>query len=366
MSAVLLARSTASRPAITDLAAARGRPVRREPGWWFFHTSSQRPKIPGRFHTAACPTPRLVRLSWPAEKTDMSSGSLPCPDHRVPHNGRRTVVVACAVLEDEVNHFAGRLPYVVHVELLRQGLHNEPPRLRRELQAAVERVESGWRPEVVALGYGLCSRGVEGVHASSATLVLARAHDCMTLLLGSSQRYLDYVRQNPGTYWYSPGWNRHHLPPGPERYETVFRQYVEKYGRDNAEYLMQVEHRWYQTYNRATFVDLGVTDVTADLDYTRRCAEWLGWTFDRQRGDPKLLHDLLAGPWDDQRFVLAPPGYTFRLTGDSRIVEAVPLADWSPQTADGSTAPSWPPPASTPFPLEPPNEPLGQAGTADD
>lgn len=34
-------------------------------------------------------------------------------------------------------------------------------------------------------------------------LVIPRAHDCITLYLGSRQRYLEQFNARPGTYWYS-------------------------------------------------------------------------------------------------------------------------------------------------------------------
>ena len=47
-----------------------------------------------------------------------------------------------------------------------------------------------------------------GVHAQRCRIAITRAHDCITLLLGSKERYAEYVAQHPGTYWYSAGWNR--------------------------------------------------------------------------------------------------------------------------------------------------------------
>ncbi|NOX54613.1 MAG: DUF1638 domain-containing protein [Planctomycetes bacterium] len=253
-----------------------------------------------------------------------SSKDRSAADNRHDGGTAKVCVITCAVLEDEVGHFARQLPNIRHIEILQQGLHNEPDRLRRELQEAVDRVEHQFpEADTIVLGYGLCSRGVEGVRSRRCRLVIARAHDCITHLLGSKERYRQYVAEHPGTYWYSPGWNRHHVPPGPERYKQLFRQYAEKYGEDNARYLMEMEQHWFTTYDRATFVDLGLTDVTEDEQYTRRCAEWLGWSFDRQCGDPRLVHDLLAGPWDEERFLVLQPGQTVRLTGDDRIVEAV-------------------------------------------
>jgi hypothetical protein len=236
----------------------------------------------------------------------------------------RLAVITCAVLEDEVAHYVCGLPQVVHVELLPQGLHNEPNVLRVKLQKAIDKIEATVAPDAIALGYGLCSRGTEGVRARTCRLAMARAHDCVTLLLGDKDRYANYVAQHPGTYWYSPGWNRHHTPPGKQRYEKLYNAYVEKYGQDNAEYLMQAEQHWFTTYDRATYVDLGVGVTDADLKYTSQCAQWLKWSFDHQHGDPALLKALLAGEWDDEGFIVLEPGQTFQMTADDRVVEVNP------------------------------------------
>lgn len=240
----------------------------------------------------------------------------------------RIAVVTCAVLEQEMAHFAAEHEHVDHIEVLEQGLHNEPDKLRDELQRAVERVEAE-RPHIdaIVLGYGLCSRGSEGVGPSRCTLVIPRAHDCITLLLGCKDRYAAYVAEHPGTYWYSPGWNSCHVPPGPERYRLRYDEYVQKYGQDNADYLMEAEQHWFSTYDRATYVDLTVGATDADVQYTRDCADWLEWKFDRQQGDPQLVRDLLAGQWDDERFVVCGPGQAIRMTADERVIEAAARRD---------------------------------------
>lgn len=231
-------------------------------------------------------------------------------------------VVYCAVLEDEIEAFAAGLPHVVHVEKLPQGLHNEPDRLRRELQEIVTRIEENPEVDAIILGYGLCSRGTEEVVAKRCRLVLARAHDCITLFLGSKERYADYVSKHPGTYWYSPGWNKHHLPPGKGRYEHLKAQYVEKYGEENAEFLMEEEQHWFSTYDRATWVDLGEGEVEAGIEETKGCAKWLGWNFDCQKGDAGLLKALIDADWDDERFLVLEPGQSLKMTADARVIEA--------------------------------------------
>ena len=187
----------------------------------------------------------------------------------------RTVVITCAVLEDEVAHFTQGLEHIVRVDLMPQGLHNEPDRLRRDLQAAIDKVEAETNAEAIVLGYGLCSRGTEGVRTARAKLVIARAHDCITVLLGSKARYAEYVRQAPGTYWYSPGWNKHHLPPGEERHRLLRQEYEQKYGEDNADFLMETEQHWFSTYDRATYVDMGPGATSEDVEFTQGARS--GW-----------------------------------------------------------------------------------------
>jgi hypothetical protein len=238
----------------------------------------------------------------------------------------RIAVITCGVLRDEVAHFTRGLTHIVHVEELQQGLHNDPPLLRRELMKCIEKVETiAPTAEAIVLGYGLCSRGVEGVFTRRCRLVMARAHDCITLLLGDKQRYADYAAKHPGTYWYSPGWNRCHTPPGKERHDKLLKQYTEKFGEDDAQFLMENEQAWFQKYDRATYVDLGVAATPEDLKYTEDCANWLGWNYDRQKGCSNLLEDLLWGRWDERRFLVLEPMQTPKMTADDHIVTALTI-----------------------------------------
>lgn len=232
-------------------------------------------------------------------------------------------IIYCAVLEDEIESFAKGLSHIVRLDKLPQGLHNEPDKLRSNLQSIVDEIERD-NPEVEAIvvGYGLCSRGTEGVITKRCQFVVPRAHDCITLLLGSKERYAQYVKDHPGTYWYSPGWNRHHIAPGKERYETLRAQYVERFGEEDADFLMEEEQHWFSTYDRATFVDLRVISSEPDQAYTQECAKWLGWNYDRQEGDPGLMRSLVSGVWPEEQFLVMEPGQSLRMTVDERVIEA--------------------------------------------
>lgn len=252
------------------------------------------------------------------------SGVPPDGAPRAPTISSMLAVIACNVLEDEVRHLAAGQRHIHSLAFMPQGLHNEPARLQRELQGAVARAEADPAVDAIALVYGLCSRGVENLEHDRCPIVIARAHDCVTLFLGDKDRYAAYLREHPGTYWYSPGWIKSHAPPGPDRTEKLRREYAAKFEPDEVEYLMEMEAHWIANYDRAAYVGLGIGETQGDVDYTKRCAACLGWNFDQVKGDPALLRALLAGEWDERRFLVVPPRHVIRLTADESIIRAEP------------------------------------------
>ena len=222
----------------------------------------------------------------------------------------------------ELCHFAAVSPHVFTFDFLKQGLHNTPELLKGRLQAAVD-----FAPEeagAILLGYGLCSNGVAGVQARNRCLVIPRAHDCITLFLGSKERYRAYFDTHPGTYWYTPGWIDCSVQPGKERHDLLRKQYVEKYGEDNADYLMEAEQGWMKEYNNAAYVDLGFGETSRYKDYTRECARWLGWGCDELEGDPTLMRDFVGGRWDAARFLVVEPGQRVVASHDDGILKTAP------------------------------------------
>ncbi len=226
-----------------------------------------------------------------------------------PGNPKRLQMIVCKVLQREAYFCAARSPNVVDIVLMEQGLHDEPDRLRREVQEALERTHDiqGRPYDASLLGYGLCSNGVVGLGAEI-PIIVPRGHDCITLLLGSKDRYQEYFDSHRGIYWYSPGWIESGKQPSQQRHETLLREYTEKYGQDNAEYLMEVEQTWAKEYQWATFVDWGLVDGESYKAFTRQCAVFLGWNYDKLTGDPGLMQRFVDGAWNDEEFLIVEPG----------------------------------------------------------
>lgn len=231
-------------------------------------------------------------------------------------------MIACQVLWREICYFASLSPHFFTFNFLKQGLHNTPEILQRELQAAVD--ASPEECDAILLGYGLCSNGAAEVVARRHKMVLPRAHDCITFFLGSKERYRDYFDRHPGTYWYTPGWIECSVQPGKERYDRLRKEFVEKYGEENADYLLEMEMAWMKEYNNAAYVDLGFSRSENYKEYTRECARWLGWQCDELEGNPSLVKDFVEGRWDADRFVIVEPGQKISPSHDEGVVKVVP------------------------------------------
>lgn len=221
----------------------------------------------------------------------------------------RLQFIVCKVMQREAYFCAARTKNVVDIILMPQGLHDEPDKLRSEVQKALDNTHDiqGRPYDASLLGYGLCSNGIVGLSAKI-PIVVPRGHDCITLLLGSKDKYQEYFDSHRGVYWYSPGWIESGKQPSEERYETLLKEYTAKYGDDNAQYLMEVEQGWIKEYNWATYIDWGLTDSEEYRDFTKRCAEFLKWNYNELQGSPGLMQRFVDGQWNNAEFLLVKPG----------------------------------------------------------
>ena len=139
-----------------------------------------------------------------------------------------------------------------------QGLHDTPVKLTRMVQEQIDRLEQyldqrmvKHPPQAIVLGYGLCSNGVAGLKARGIPLVVPRTDDCIAIFLGSQRRYLEAFHRYPGTYWINNGWLEHGFVPTREALEERYARYVQDYGEDNAQFLMEQDGQWQKHYTTA-------------------------------------------------------------------------------------------------------------------
>jgi hypothetical protein len=232
----------------------------------------------------------------------------------------RLKCIGCDALARLIYLCAAQSPHLVDVSLLRLGLHRKPADLQVRLQGEIDavtqaRAESGLRYDAVVMAYGLCGRATAGIAARDIPVVIPRAHDCITLFLGGRARYAEQQQSQPGTYWYSPDYIERGAQDGALTalgaedaldIEEEYDRYVAKYGRDNADYLMEVMGAWRAHYQRAAFIDMGVGDSTLVEAKAQEEASRRGWAYERVAGDLVLVRRLLNGDWNEDFLILQP------------------------------------------------------------
>jgi len=230
------------------------------------------------------------------------------------------------VFEREIALLTRDANHIVETRFYEIGLHDRPDQLRATLQAELDIVDMRTDIEAIVLAYGLCGRGTAGLRPLRHKLVIPRAHDCITVFMGSKEAYAEHQRRCPTCYYYTPGWNRGRRVPGPEKLDALKSELAKKFDRDDVEFLIETEREQWAQHNTATYLDLGTDDAEPEADYARRCADWLGWKFEHIRGDSALLRDLLWGNWDAERFQIIEPGEQLALSADEKILRAEPAA----------------------------------------
>ena len=222
------------------------------------------------------------------------------------NNQKPVVILACQVMQSLIQP---HLPIDDDIPstYLDYGLHIRPEKMTPTLQDQLDALPE---PSLVLIGYGLCGNGLGGLKAGHHTLVIPRADDCIAILLGSYEAYIQTFRQQPGTYYLTKGWLESGSDPLKE-----YRSYVDRYGVENAGSLIDM---MYGRYKRLCFV----AHKQADLDEYRPqamevadfCAQRWNMTYEERIGSDGLIRRLLEAPRRPgdlgEDFVVVQPGGT--------------------------------------------------------
>jgi hypothetical protein len=244
-------------------------------------------------------------------------------------------LLACNVFMREACLCIARSPHVIDVDFFELGEHAQPQRLNAALQARIDQLEqSPKRYDAILLLYGLCGNAAIGLQARSTRLVLPRAHDCGTILLGSKERFQEHFQDHPstpfscigflerGSYYLRTEGGQHQI-----HYGDQYAALVAQYGEDNARYI------WDSMYpenpdpltSRAVFIEVAETGGLGAAERFRTQAEDHGKTCVQLDGSLRLIECLLNGDWDPADFLIVEPNHQTAGVYDwSEIVRAVP------------------------------------------
>lgn len=240
-------------------------------------------------------------------------------------------VIACDVLNREISYLASQSKHYVDITFLNQGLHNTPDKLREMVQAEVDKANCEFpynyyntcpKYNFIILGYGLCSNGIVGITSKSIPMIIPRAHDCITLLMGSKEKYKRNFEKYPGTYWFSNGWIERGWQPSELKYEAILKEYKQRYGEDNAEYLMEMEQNWMKEYKNAGFISWSCFQNNQYYrEYTKNSANYFKWDFIEIEGNSSLMENIINGEFYNNEVLIVPPMGVVDVSYDDEIIK---------------------------------------------
>lgn len=207
------------------------------------------------------------------------------------------VVVACRTIGAELELAMARTGSTLPVVWVESGLHARPASLRERLQEELDGLPDG----IAALmAFGFCGKALLGLRAGTRRLVIPKADDCITLLLGS-RRARSSLSESSRTYFLTKGWL--------DNERNIWGEYndcVARHGRKRTDaiYKMMLGH-----YRHLGLIDTGAYDVHSLYGRTAEIEATLGLARRIVPGGVSFLERLLTGPWDGE-FVVVEPGGT--------------------------------------------------------
>lgn len=232
-------------------------------------------------------------------------------------------LIACKVMKGELEYLARKSKHNINISWIEQKYHDTPEKLHELLKSEIAAAENEDEYDAVLLSYGLCSNSTLGLKSEKCRLVIPRAHDCITMFLGSKEKYEKYFSELPGCYWYSASWIENSDMPCKEQQSRLFDSFCEQgYDEETAEYLLE-ELEGLKNYRTAAYIKMPFGEKPEYTDFTKRAAEYFGWDYRELEGSGSLMEKLLGGEWSEEEFLVLAPGEESTADYSGKIFKAL-------------------------------------------
>lgn len=141
-------------------------------------------------------------------------------------------VISCKIFECYMN----RLDLdqsLYDIEYLEVQLHNKPKYLSKQIQNIIDH---SYNYEKIIILYGLCGNMLLNIQAREVPLILMKAHDCCSILLGGYKRYQELFKNKMSSSWTCKGLLENNASDNSLKYN----EWVIQYGQEEADYLKSI------------------------------------------------------------------------------------------------------------------------------
>ena len=231
-------------------------------------------------------------------------------------------LIGCKVLEREIASVSYNCRNMLDVSLIRQSIHEKPRQLHALLQEEIDRIDRNEDThsqnteivdyDAILLAYGLCTGVSMGLKSEKYPIVIPRVHDCVAMLMGSREMYGEYYFKNPGTFYTSCGFTELAYFKNEEQEQRAMDKCLRRYkgNRRLAEKAYALEKSFTENYERISFIRWPQLPMPEYEERNREDARKRGWQFEVLPGSDTILRKLVDGQWDEDLFLVVPPGRT--------------------------------------------------------
>ncbi len=242
-------------------------------------------------------------------------------------------LLGCKVFEREIACVSHNCKNMLDVSMIRQKVHEQPKKLHVLLQEEIDRIDRNADDhsqdteivdyDAILLAYGLCSGVSMGLKSKKYPLVIPRVHDCVAMLMGDKEMYRHYYFSHPGTFYSSCGFTElayfRNEQQEQRKWEACLRRY--KGNERLARKAWKLERSLVDHYERISFIRWDELPFPEYEERNRQEAKKRGWQFETLQGSSRLFRKLVDGDWDEENFLVVPPGYTAQESYEEDIMQ---------------------------------------------
>ena len=169
--------------------------------------------------------------------------------------------------------------------------HDNPVLLGETIQHEIDQATSY---DQIVLLYGLCGNAIVNLKSRGAPLILIRAHDCCSVLLGSKKRHRELFKENFSRPWVCESYeieNREHY----SKKSPEYLDFIRLYGQDNADYLISI-----LTYQHNDMPYYITFDSDTDIHYLTKSSQ----RYHVISGDLSIIESILLGVYDQTNTIV--------------------------------------------------------------
>ena len=243
-------------------------------------------------------------------------------------NKKKFFVISCDVFYRAICYLCSQSPNITALHFIDKKTHDSPELVKEKLKDLIKSIKKE-SFDAILLAFGLCGNATDGLIAGDVPIVIPRAHDCNSILLGDCEKYNDIITKTPGTLWASAGYleTRNNQQDADNEDDLFmknnivedYQALVDKYGEDNAKYVFETLNKSLERYEQIVFINTDLTDTTQYINNIKEYADKKNYKFKLEPENLSLLSNLINGNWNDNDFLIVPSGAEIKASHCSKI-----------------------------------------------